>query len=105
MKSTVYIKTTIPSFNYEIRTDAEFVAMRDWTSTGWLLIARRVCFKSAIVDTSRPSLIFRNFCAGQLISQIELIRADVKCHSQTVSIFIKAGRKRLINYSLPPGEI
>ncbi|MEA2061047.1 MAG: type II toxin-antitoxin system VapC family toxin [Thermodesulfobacteriota bacterium] len=35
MKSTVYIETTIPSFYYETRTDAECVAMRDWTRRWW----------------------------------------------------------------------
>jgi len=35
MKSTVYLETTIPSFYYETRTDAEFVAMRDWTRQWW----------------------------------------------------------------------
>ncbi|MDM8521841.1 type II toxin-antitoxin system VapC family toxin [Desulfococcaceae bacterium HSG8] len=35
MKSTVYLETTIPSFYYETRTDAEFVAMRNWTRQWW----------------------------------------------------------------------
>lgn len=35
MKSTVYIETTIPSFYYETRTDAEFTAMRNWTREWW----------------------------------------------------------------------
>ncbi len=35
MKSTVYLETTIPSFYYETRTGAEFVAMRDWTRQWW----------------------------------------------------------------------
>ncbi len=35
MKSTVYLETTIPSFYYETRTDAEFIAMRNWTRKWW----------------------------------------------------------------------
>lgn len=32
---TVYIETSIPSFYHEIRTEAEFVAMRNWTRLWW----------------------------------------------------------------------
>jgi predicted nucleic acid-binding protein len=32
---TVYIETSIPSFYYEVRTEAEFVAMRNWTRLWW----------------------------------------------------------------------
>lgn len=35
MKPTVYIETTIPSFYYEVRTDAEMVARRQWTRDWW----------------------------------------------------------------------
>ena len=31
----VYIETSISSFYYEIRTEAEFVAMRNWTRLWW----------------------------------------------------------------------
>jgi predicted nucleic acid-binding protein len=31
----VYIETSIPSFYYETRTEAEFVAMRNWTRLWW----------------------------------------------------------------------
>ncbi len=35
MKSSVYIETSIPSFYHETRTEAEFVAMRNWTRLWW----------------------------------------------------------------------
>lgn len=35
MKPSVYIETTIPSFYYETREGAEFVAMRSWTRQWW----------------------------------------------------------------------
>jgi hypothetical protein len=35
MKPSVYIETTIPSFYYEVRTDADMVARRDWTREWW----------------------------------------------------------------------
>jgi hypothetical protein len=31
MKPRVYIKTTIPSYYYEIREDAESIAKKQWT--------------------------------------------------------------------------
>ena len=31
MKPTVYIETSIPSFYYETRKEAKFVAMKQWT--------------------------------------------------------------------------
>jgi predicted nucleic acid-binding protein len=50
MIPSVYIETTIPSFYYETREDAESVAMRNWTRQWW--DAERVrfdCFTSAAV--------------------------------------------------------
>ncbi len=34
-KKTVYIETSIASFYYEIREEAQFVALRDWTHEWW----------------------------------------------------------------------
>lgn len=35
MKPKVYIETSIPSFYYEVRTEPEMVARRDWTRQWW----------------------------------------------------------------------
>ncbi len=35
MKAKVYIETSIPSFFYETREEAQFVAMRQWTQDWW----------------------------------------------------------------------
>jgi len=35
MKPTVYIETSIPSFYYETRKEAKFVAMKQWTHDWW----------------------------------------------------------------------
>jgi predicted nucleic acid-binding protein len=35
MKRRVYIETTIPSFYYEVRTEPEMIARRDWTREWW----------------------------------------------------------------------
>ena len=35
MKKVVYVKTTIPSFYQEIRTEPEMIARRNWTREWW----------------------------------------------------------------------
>jgi hypothetical protein len=35
MKSKVYVETSIPSFYYEVRTDPDMVARREWTREWW----------------------------------------------------------------------
>ncbi|PSB01724.1 hypothetical protein C7B64_16910 [Merismopedia glauca CCAP 1448/3] len=35
MKSKVYVETSIPSFYYEVRTDPDMVARREWTKEWW----------------------------------------------------------------------
>ena len=35
MKKRVYIETSIPSFYFEIRTEPEMIAMRNWTRDWW----------------------------------------------------------------------
>ncbi|MEI6647949.1 MAG: type II toxin-antitoxin system VapC family toxin [bacterium] len=35
MKQKIYVETTIPSFYYETRVDADMVARRDWTRQWW----------------------------------------------------------------------
>jgi len=35
MQPTVYIETTIPSFYYEVRTEPDMVARRQWTRQWW----------------------------------------------------------------------
>ena len=35
MRQRVYIETTIPSFYYEVRTEPEMIARRNWTRNWW----------------------------------------------------------------------
>ena len=35
MRQRVYIETTIPSFYYEVRTEPEMIARRNWTRAWW----------------------------------------------------------------------
>lgn len=50
MKLSVYIETTLPSFFYETREEAEFVAMRQWSREWWEdKRAQYACFTSDAV--------------------------------------------------------
>ena len=35
IRQRVYIETTIPSFYYEVRTEPEMIARRNWTQAWW----------------------------------------------------------------------
>jgi len=35
MKQTIYIETSIPCFYYEVRTEPDMVARREWTRQWW----------------------------------------------------------------------
>ncbi len=52
MKSTVYIETTIPSFYYEVRTEADMVARREWTRFWWTNISNnhQLVTSIAVID-------------------------------------------------------
>lgn len=44
MKSKVYIETSIPSFYYEIRTEPDMIARKEWTCFWWDQISSRYDF-------------------------------------------------------------
>lgn len=48
MKSRVYIETSIPSFYFEVRPEAEMVARRDWTRQWWSQAVPRHALVSSI---------------------------------------------------------
>jgi len=39
MKPQIYVETSIPSFYYEVRTEPDIVARREWTRKPWLRAA------------------------------------------------------------------
>jgi predicted nucleic acid-binding protein len=78
MKPAVYIETSIPSFYYETRTEAEFVAMRNWTCEWW--DERKVqydCFvSSAVIDELESGDYPMKTEKVQLISAIEYLEIN-----------------------------
>ena len=46
VKSKIYIETSIPSFYYEIRTEPDMIARKEWTRFWWNTV--RGCLKSGI---------------------------------------------------------
>lgn len=75
MKPAVYIETSIPSFYYETRTGAEFVAMRNWTREWWDERKTQYdCFiSSAVIDELESGDYPKKSEKIQLISDIEYL--------------------------------
>jgi len=40
MKQNIYLETSIPSFYFEIRSEPEMIARRNWTRQWWALALR-----------------------------------------------------------------
>ena len=52
MRTVVYVETSVPSFYYEVRTDPDMVARRDWTRAWWSMAADRhdLVTSPAVID-------------------------------------------------------
>jgi hypothetical protein len=52
MRTVVYVETSVPSFYYEVRTDPDMVARRDWTRAWWSVAADRhdLVTSPAVID-------------------------------------------------------
>ena len=76
MKKRVYIETTIPSFYFELRSDPEMVARREWTRTWWEDAAGRyelVTSAAVVEELSRGEFAARR---EDCLRLIELIPVD-----------------------------
>jgi len=95
MELTVYIETSIPSFYYEIREEAEFVAMRHWTRQWW--DSKRVglkCFSSiAVIDELENGNHPQKTAKIQLLDDIEFLEINDEIE-EIVKVYIA-------NYVMP----
>ena len=90
MKRRIYIETTIPSFYYEVRTEPEMVARRQWTRAWWdaALVRDELVTSTAVLDELRQgSFPARDDCLELLTalpaldidaSTIEIVQAYVE---------------------------
>ncbi len=75
MKQKIYIETTIPSFYYEVRTEPEMVAMREWTKNWWDIqqhhyeLVTSIPVIEELEDGNHPS----KQAALELISQLPIL--------------------------------
>ena len=75
MKKRVYIETTIPSFYFEARVDAEMVARREWTRRWWQDAGDRyelVTSAAVIEELSRGEFPAREDCL-RLLQSLPLV--------------------------------
>jgi len=75
MKPRVYLETTIPSFYYEMRSEAEMVARRKWTRRWWRDCRNdfEVVTSEAVLDELRAGVYDSREEAIQLLADVPLL--------------------------------
>lgn len=89
MLKTIYIETTIPSFYYEARTEADMVARRDWTRAWWdqAYGSHTLVTSVAVIDElTQGDFPSRDDCL-RLISDLPLVPVEVAI-SEIVEAYI-----------------
>ena len=99
MKSSVYIETSIPSFYYETRTEAESVAMKNWTQLWWKNSQERfICYTSEAVFNELESGEYpKKQEKIELIKNITLLEINDEIE-EIVEVYIS-------NYLMPKDEL
>lgn len=99
MKQTVYIETTIPSFYHEVREDAQFVAMRQWTRDWWHSeMDNYNCFTSdAVIDELETGDHPKKNEKLELIDEIELLEINYSIQD-IVDVYVS-------NYLMPKNDL
>ena len=98
MKHSVYIETSIPSFYYETRNEAEFVAMRNWTQLWWKSKSRFVCYTSEAVFNELESGEYPNKKEKiDIIKNLSLLEINDEIE-EIVEVYIS-------NYLMPKDEL
>ncbi len=78
MKKRVYVETTIPSFYFELRSDPEIVARREWTRRWWEEAGDRyelVTSVAVIEELSRGGFTAQDDCL-RLIEHLPLVPVE-----------------------------
>jgi hypothetical protein len=80
MKSKVYIETSIPSFYYEIRTEPDMIARKEWTCLWWDQISSRydLVTSIAVLDELNQGNFPSKEKAIQLLNDIPLIDIEAE---------------------------
>ncbi len=91
MKSKVYIETSIPSFYYEIRTQPDMVARKNWTIEWWDNCRRsfELVTSLPVIDELESGSHPRKKEVLELISDLDILSLDAPIE-KIVSEYIKA---------------
>jgi predicted nucleic acid-binding protein len=78
MRQRVYIETTIPSFYYEVRTEPEMIARRNWTRTWWdhRRHAYLLVTSEAVIDELQAGTFPNQDQALALLADIRLVPVE-----------------------------
>ena len=82
MGQRVYIETTIPSFYYEVRTEPEMIARRNWTRAWWdsRRQAYQVVTSVAVIDELQAGTFPNQDQALALLIDISLVTSGTRDH-------------------------
>jgi hypothetical protein len=101
MQSRAYVETSIPSFYFEVRTEPEMLARREWTRAWWRAASSSVELVTsvAVVDElGRGAFSARTNCL-ELIANLPLVAVD-----QTVLEIVEAYIRHHVMPADPAGD-
>ena len=78
MERRIYIETTVPSFYFEVRSEPEMVARRNWTREWWVLARPRdeiVASEAVIEELSGGNHPHRSDCL-ELVAELPLLAVE-----------------------------
>jgi hypothetical protein len=89
MRRRIYIETTIPSFYYEVRPEAEMVARRSWTREWWVEAVPRneiVTSEAVLEELAAGDHPHREDCLA-MVADLPLLAID-RAVAETVEAYI-----------------
>ncbi len=101
MRSRVYVETSIPSFYYEVRTEPEMVARRDWTRQFWDNASTNyeLLTSVAVLDELNNGEFLQKQQALDLMSDLPLLPSPVE-----IDEIVEAYVRRMVMPADPLGD-
>jgi hypothetical protein len=78
MQPRVYVETSIPSFYFEVRTEPEMLARREWTRTWWSSAAKtmELVTSVAVIDELDRGVFPARASCQDLIAALPVVSVD-----------------------------
>lgn len=89
MRRRIYVETSIPSFYFEVRTEPDMIARREWTRLWWKNSGGRdelVTSEAVLNELSRGDHPHRKDCLA-LLEDLSLLRTDYAI-AETVEAYV-----------------